>query len=147
DIDPDNACGVDGSTHVTVSQIGWLTFDADGNVVAGKITGEVTAVFTANDGRSAPTHVAGPSSFSVTDNGDRTLTVVNTWKGLPEQVRGGGGGVATFDAGLLTLVRTFDVSGPNPVLVSSEIVAERGPHPEADAGFAIFCNAFLAALG
>lgn len=139
---PDNEiCGVAGSSVVTLSQIG--TGTGAGFVV----TGQVTEVFTAADGRTATIHVAGPSRASVVDNGDGTVTVTNTWAGLPEQIRGGGGGVETFDAGLLTLVQTVDVAGPEPVLLSSAVVAEHGPHPEADADFAIFCDAFLAALG
>jgi hypothetical protein len=141
---PDSGCGVFGTSVVTFDQIGRLSFDANGNLVALKITGEVTIVFTADDGRSATLHVAGQSTGSFVDHGDGTATVVNTYKGLPEQIRGGGGSVATRDAGLLSFVTTFDIATGE--VISADVV-EHGPHPEADSDFALFCDAFLAALG
>ena len=139
---PDNTiCGVEGTSVVNVNQV--ITDTG----TSFKVTGQVTEVFTADDGRTATIHTGGQASGYFVDNPDGTTTFSNTWKGLPEQIRGGGGGVQTFDAGLLTLVQVVDFSVDPPVLVSSEFTAEHGPHPEADADFAIFCDAFLEALG
>jgi hypothetical protein len=141
-ITDNNICGVDGTSTIRVNNVVTLTDTSF------KTTGSYTEVFVADDGRTATLHTGGQATGHFVDNGDNTTTFYNTWKGLPEQIRGGGGGVATRDAGLLTLVQVVDFSDPaNPVLISSEFTAEHGPHPEADADFAIFCDAFLTALG
>lgn len=134
---PDNICGVPGTSQVAGVQHGSVT--ASLNVMT-----EVTQTFTADDGRVAIIHVAYHTIGTYTDNGDGTATFVNTAKGLPEQIRGGGGGVTTRDAGVISFSTTF-VIGTGEVLSTS--VIEHGPHPDADSGFAVFCAAFLSALG
>jgi hypothetical protein len=135
---PDNICGVDGTSSIVVNDV--VTYAG----TSFKVSYEFTDVFTAVDGRTAITHTAGQVSDHFVDNGDGAATAVNTNKGLPEQIRGGGGGIATQDAGLWSLVFTFDLATGDVISFS---VVEHGPHPEADADFAIFCTAFLAALG
>lgn len=134
---PDTPCGVSGTWHVTGVQLG--TFGPTSVV----INGAINQTFTADDGRVAILHVAGRSTGSFVDNGDGTLTFTNTYAGLPEQIRGGGGGVVSQDVGLIIFVTTLDTNTGNVV----SFTIEHGPHPEADSGFAIFCTAFLTALG
>jgi hypothetical protein len=134
----DNICGVSGTSHVTGVQLGTL------GPTSFLVNGAINQTFTADDGRVAILHVAGRSYGTFTDNGDGTATTVNTYKGLPEQIRGSHGGVVSQDVGLITFVTTFDLTTGD--VISSSVV-EHGPHPEADSGFAIFCDAFLTALG
>ena len=47
-------------------------------------------------------------------------------------------------AGYVTFLRTFDADGD---LVSSEVVLERGPHPDLDSDFEAFCDVMVPALG
>ncbi len=82
---------------------------------------------------------------SVTENPDGTLTFVTTFKGLPEQISSHGkGGVELRDAGLITFITTIDPATGD--VISDEVVI-KGPHPEAESDFTLFCDAFLAALG
>jgi hypothetical protein len=131
-------CGVVGTLNVTVNQV--ITF-TDTSV---KVTGQVTQVFTAPDGRTAVLMNAGQYTNTFTDNGDGTFTFVDTYKGTPEKISSGGnGGVVVRDAGIISFITTVN---ENTGDVTTEIV-QHGPHPEADSDFTIFCDAFLAALG
>lgn len=108
-----------------------------------KVTGRIQVVYTAEDGRTAVLRAAGPFINTVTENDDGTVTVVDSYRGLPESISGGQGGPVLRDAGLISFITTFD---PETGEVVTDIVI-RGPHPEAEADFEIFCDAFLEALG
>ena len=131
-------CGVVGTLHVAGNQVIFLdetTFTA---------TGQVTQAFTAPDGRTAVVHSAGTFSGTFVDNGDGTITIVDSYTGLAERISSRGeGGTMLRDAGIITFVTTIDLETGE---VTTEVV-QRGPHPEADSGFALFCDAFLTALG
>jgi hypothetical protein len=47
------------------------------------------------------------------------------------------------DAGPITFALTFDASG---TLISQLIVGEKGMHPLADSGFALFCDVLVTAV-
>jgi hypothetical protein len=130
-------CGEIGTLHVTGTQVISL---GDTTV---EVTGQVTQVFTTADGRTATLKNAGLITSTFTDNGDGTITFVDTYKGLPEQISGATGGPVLRDAGLISFVTTIDLETGD---VTTEVV-QHGPHPEADSDFALFCDAFLAALG
>jgi hypothetical protein len=132
-------CGVIGTVGVTVNQVGWVSDTSF------TITGQTTAVFTADDGRTATLKTGGQITGSVTENPDGTLTFVTTFKGLPEQISSHGkGGVELRDAGLITFITAIDPATGD--IISDEVVI-KGPHPEAESDFTLFCDAFLAALG
>jgi hypothetical protein len=132
-------CGVIGTVDVAVNQVGWISDTSF------KITGQTNVIFTADDGRTASLKTGGQVTGSVTENADGTLTFVTTFKGLPEQISSHGkGGVELRDAGIISFITTID---PNTGEVLSEEVLIKGPHPEAESDFALFCDAFLAALG
>jgi len=131
-------CGVVGTLRVTGSQV--VTLGA----TTVKVTGQVTQVFTAPDGRTAVIQSAGQFTGTFTDNGDGTITFVDTFKGLPEKISSRGqGGTELRDAGIISFITTIDLTTGE---VTTEVV-QHGPHPEADSDFALFCTAFLAALG
>lgn len=130
-------CGVVGDLHVKGTQV--ITLDDSTFTVKG----QVTQVFTAPDGRTAVINAAGTFSDTFIDNGDGTITIVDTFKGLPERISSRGeGGTELRDAGVITFTTTID---SNTGEVTTE-VAQHGPHPEADSDFTLFCEAFLAAL-
>ena len=66
-----------------------------------------------------------------------------TVKGLPELFKTPHGGVLTRDAGYIVLRNTFD----GDEFISSEIVVNKGPHPQAESDFELFCQIMPAALG
>lgn len=132
-------CGVIGTVDVTVNQVGWIS------VTSFKVTGQSNVLFTADDGRTASLKTGGQVAGSVTENADGTLTFVTTFKGLPEQISSHGkGGVELRDAGIISFITTIDPATGN--VISDEVVI-KGPHPEAESDFTLFCTAFLAALG
>jgi hypothetical protein len=72
------------------------------------------------------------------------LHVVDTAvKGLPELIKTPHGGVLTRDAGYIVFRNSFD----GDELVSSEIVVNKGPHPNAESDFELFCEIMPEALG
>jgi hypothetical protein len=64
-------------------------------------------------------------------------------KGLPELIKTPHGGVLTRDAGYIVLRNTFD----GDEFISGEIVVNKGPHPEAESDFELFCQVVPEALG
>jgi hypothetical protein len=66
-----------------------------------------------------------------------------TAKGLPELFKTPHGGVLTLDAGYIVFHVTFD----GDEFISSEIVVNNGPHPQADSDFELFCEIMPEALG
>jgi hypothetical protein len=66
-----------------------------------------------------------------------------TFKGLPEMLRTEHGGVLIRDAGYLIFHQTFN----GDEFISSEIFVDKGPHPDAESDFALFCEVMTDALG
>lgn len=133
-----DVCGVLLDVHVTGVENVWLDSDAV------KVTSQVTQVFTTDDGRTVVLRAAGTFNGIYTDNGDGTATIVEDYRGLPESISSGRGGPVLRDAGLIIITTVIDIATDQPLSVDMDI---RGPHPEAEADFAIFCDAFLEALG
>jgi hypothetical protein len=63
--------------------------------------------------------------------------------GLGEQWRLENGGVLTLDAGYLAVLETWN----GDQYLSAEYVINKGPHPDADSDFALFCQVIPDALG
>ena len=131
-------CGVVGDLHIKGTQVitvGDTTFTA---------IGQVTQVFTAPDGRTAVISNAGTVTNTFVDNGDGTITILDSFVGLPEKISSrGAGGVVLRDAGVISFLTTIDLDTGD---VTTEVI-QHGPHPEADSDFTLFCDAFLDALG
>jgi hypothetical protein len=70
-------------------------------------------------------------------------TILVTTKGLPEKIQTTHGPVLLRDAGLIAFLTTFD----GDEFISQETVLVKGPHPEADADFELFCEVTVPALG
>jgi hypothetical protein len=113
-------------------------------------TARFRQVFTADStGKQVQIFSAGQTSGQdeSIDNGDGTITFINTFKGLPEKLSIANGPTLLRDAGNATLGRTFFVE-PNGDLtsVSTTDFNEKGPHPDLDSGFEAFCNVLVPAL-
>jgi hypothetical protein len=74
---------------------------------------------------------------------DGLHTFLATTKGLPEKIQTTHGPVLTRDAGLIAILFTFD----GDEFISGETVLVKGPHPDADADFELFCEVMVPALG
>ena len=74
-----------------------------------------------------------------------TITFLTSFIGLPEMIQTANGPVLLRDAGILTFADTFDLETGD--FISSEIVVNKGPHPEADSDFTLFCEVITGALG
>jgi hypothetical protein len=140
----DNICGIDVTTHIKGVSNEIVYVDNDGNFVAFKATGRGVNTFTAENGKSVSVEFAGQFHSTFVDNGDGTITFIDTYKGLPEKIVGESGGPLLRDAGLISFITIVDFSVDPPVVVSFEVV--HGPHPEADSDFTLFCEVITAAL-
>jgi hypothetical protein len=96
--------------------------------------------------RFVDTHQAGAFVVEeVVDEAAGTLTLLFTYKGLPNQLRTARGPVVLRDVGFITFAEVHDLDTGE--ILSFEIVVNKGPHPEAESDFTIFCEAFTEALG
>jgi hypothetical protein len=73
-----------------------------------------------------------------------TITFVTSFKGLPERIQTANGPVLLRDAGFVTFADTFDLETGE--FISSEIIVNKGPHPDLDSDFALFCEVISEAL-
>jgi hypothetical protein len=76
-------------------------------------------------------------------NGDGTTTLLFIFKGLEQKLKIPDGPTFVRDAGPITFALTFDANGS---LISQFSVGEKGLHPLADSGFALFCDVLVPAV-
>jgi hypothetical protein len=81
---------------------------------------------------------------AIVDEEAGTITFLTSFIGLPERIQTSGGPVLSRDAGIITFADTFDLETGE--FISFEITVNKGPHPEADAEFALFCEVITEAL-
>jgi hypothetical protein len=139
---PDSVCDIPGTS--VVRGVDNFTLYADNTF---RDNFEVNQTFTATEsGKSIVFHVAEQvtGNDEPIDNGDGTITFVNTFKGLPEQVRLPNGRVLTRDAGVVTF--TILIDAETDEVISQTVAGEKGPHPDLDSDFAIFCDVIVPAL-
>ena len=147
---PDQICGIDGASTVK----GVDNFSIRGNTFADNF--EAMQVFTATaSGKSVVLHTGQQSSgfldpISRIDHGDgtETVTFLNTFKGLPEQLRILHGPVLLRDAGVVTIAATFvhTIGTDQYVFVSRSVSGLHGPHPDLTSDFTAFCDVLIPAL-
>jgi hypothetical protein len=85
--------------------------------------------------------VSGPAP--IVDEEAGTITFLTSFKGLPEKIQTASGPVLLRDAGFVTFADTFDLETGE--FISSEITV-KGPHPELDSDFTLFCEVVSEAL-
>lgn len=133
-------CGIAVEIDIVVTDT--FVLYADGTF---KDTGSVMQTFTNPvTGASVVVSSAGQvTGTAIVDEEAGTITFLTSFIGLPERIQTPGGPVLTRDAGFITFADTFDlVTGE---FISFEITV-KGPHPEADADFALFCEIVTEAL-
>jgi hypothetical protein len=86
--------------------------------------------------------VSGPAPLVDEEAG--TITFFTSFKGLPEKIQTANGRVLLRDAGVVTFADTFDLETGD--FISSEITVNKGPHPELDSDFTLFCEVISEAL-
>jgi hypothetical protein len=86
--------------------------------------------------------VSGPAP--IVDEEAGTITFLTSFKGLPEKIQTQNGPVLLRDAGFVTFADTFDLETGE--FISSEVTVNKGPHPDLDSDFALFCEVVIPAL-
>jgi hypothetical protein len=120
-------------------------FDKEGNFVRFMSTASAMVTFTAENGKSVIVQNAGQFTDvePLIDEEAGTITFVTTFKGLPEKIQTANGPVLLRDAGLITFMDTFNLETGE--FISSDIII-KGPHPEAESDFVLFCEVITEAL-
>ena len=143
DVDPD-FCGtgqaVDIAFNVVVNEFLAPKNGGDEKIVtSGKVT--LTNPLT---GDTAIQHFAGPV-WNTFISGDPEGVHVEeaTVKGLPEMWKLEHGRRLIRDAGYVVVRTTFD----GDEFVSQEVLVNKGPHPDLDSDFELFCETLVPALG
>ena len=120
-------------------------FDSEGNFVRFMSTASATTTLTADNGKSVIIKNAGQFTdvAPLIDEAAGTITFVVTFKGLPEKIQTAQGPVLLRDAGIISFVDTFDLETGE--FISSDVII-KGPHPEAESDFTLFCEVITEAL-
>ena len=140
----DNLCGIEVVTRLQVK----------GNVLIFedriKDVSQIRLTWTNADGDWLENFIAGPAFIEEQLDGD-ILTFTFRLAGIQERLRSSAGLTAAFDRGQITFRDVIDLNDlENPeddVFLSSEIISQAGPHPEADSGFTLFCDVVQDVLG
>jgi hypothetical protein len=138
----DEICGVSVDVDIVVTDNFFLY--ADDSVTD---TGSFQATYTNPvNGKSVVVSSAGQFTGPppIVDEEAGTITFLGSFMGLPERIQTAHGAVLLRDAGIITFADTFDlVTGE---FISSETIVNKGPHPEADSDFTLFCEVISEAL-
>ncbi len=86
--------------------------------------------------------ISGPPP--IIDEEAGTITFLTNFKGLPEKIKTEHGPVLLRDAGFVQFADTFDLA--TNAFISSEVVFVKGPHPDLDSDFTLFCEVIVPAL-
>lgn len=141
----DNVCGLTVDTTVSGVFTDLVFFDKQGNFVRVMSLSSIRMTFTDSDGDSVIVKNAGlVEQTEVVDEAAGTITFFITFKGLPEKIQTAKGPVLLRDAGIATFAETFDLATGE--FISSEVIVVKGPHPELDSDFELFCEIVTDAL-
>ncbi len=137
-------CGTGQAVDISVFVRGTEFFAPNQPVDYRNVT-EGNVVFTNPlNGATVILHFAGPFSDTIISGDPEGVhTHELTLIGLPELIRTAHGGVLIRDAGYLVI---HEVDNGDE-FIDSEIVVNRGPHPEAESDFTLFCDVMTNALG
>jgi len=142
----DVVCGIDVSTHLEIT--GPVNVTSGGRLTDNT---RVRLTFTNASGDWLVNDISGQFRQVVTDNGDGTITSIETHRGNHERLRSADGIEAAFDRGQIVFRVVVDLNDPedptDDELISSEVLREAGPHPDADADFELFCEVVERVLG
>jgi hypothetical protein len=143
DIDPD-FCGTGETVEIAFDVLVNVFFTPGAEEEFDKLTQSGKVTFTAENGSTVINTFAGQVTNTIVEGDESGVhTHVFTTKGQPEKLRVAGGGVLTLDAGLIVERITFDA---NDEIIDYE-ASWKGPHPEAESEFELFCEVMTEALG
>jgi hypothetical protein len=137
-----NICGVTADLNVVATDNFFLYADD-----SAKDTSSFHQTYTnPANGKSVVVSSAGLIIFppAIEDEVAGTVTFISSFKGLPEKIQTAAGTVLARDAGVITFANTFDLETGD--FISSEVMVDKGPHPEADSGGTLFCQVISGAL-
>ncbi len=136
----EDICGIQVNTELVVTDNFFVYADD-----SFKDTSSVMATFTnPENGQSVVLSNAGQvTGTAIVDEEAGTISFVTTYEGLPEKIQTAGGPVLLRDAGVISFIDTFDLETGE--FISSDVVI-KGPHPEADSDFELFCEVMTDAL-
>ena len=141
----DNVCGLTVDTTVSGVFTDLTFFDKDGNFVRFMNLSSFRVTFTDADGDSVIVQNANLfQQTEVVNEEAGTITFFATFKGLPEKIQTAKGPILLRDAGIATFADTFDLATGE--FISSEVTVVKGPHPELDSDFELFCDIVTEAL-
>ena len=141
----DNVCGLTVDTTVSGVFTDLAFFDKDGNFVRFMSLSSFRVTLTDADGDSVIIQNAGLfQQTEVVDEAAGTITFFVTFKGLPEKIQTAQGPVRLRDAGIATFADTFDLATGE--FISSDVTVVKGPHPELESDFELFCGIVTDAL-
>jgi hypothetical protein len=137
----DEICGIPVDVDIVVTDNFFLYADE-----SFKDTSSFEATFTnPENGNSVVVSSAGQvTGQAIVDEDAGTITFLTSFTGLPEKIQTAEGSVLLRDAGIITFADTFDLETGE--FISSEITVNKGPHPEADSDFTLFCEVISEAL-
>ena len=140
-------CGLALDVVVDVTFYDKVFFDKDGNFIRFMNNSSGSNVFVNDAGESVTVTFANLTRETESiDEEAGTITFTTSVRGLPEKIKGvGGGAVITRDAGLITFRSTWDIATETEL--SNEVIVNHGPHPQADSDFTLFCEIITAELG
>lgn len=121
-------------------------FDNEGNFTRFVLTHSEKLTYTAANGKSVILQVAAQeiSLPVVVDEAAGTVTTFFTFKGLMTKLQTANGPVLLRDVGLFTATATLDLETDE--LISFEVFVVKGPHPDVESGFTLFCEVVTEAL-
>ena len=103
-----------------------------------------TTVTNPANGKSVIISQAGQvTGTALVDEAAGTVTFLTTFKGLPEKIQTAHGAVLLRDAGVAVFTDVFDLATGDPI---SSDVSIKGPHPDLESDFTIFCDVISEAL-
>jgi hypothetical protein len=137
----EEVCGIPVETELVVTDNFFLYADD-----SFKDTSSFMATFTNPEtGNSVLLSSAGMiKGTALIDEQAGTITFVTSFIGLPEKIQTAQGRVLLRDAGAITFTETFDLDTGD--FLGFEITIIKGPHPEADSDFVLFCEVITEAL-
>jgi hypothetical protein len=144
DVDPD-FCGTGQAINVSFDARVNIWISPEGAEELVRATFSVKQVFTNPDtGDSVNLSSAGMTTeVLISGDPEGVHTLLATTKGLPEKIQTTHGPVLTRDAGIIAFLITFD----GDELLEQQTVLVKGPHPEAESDFELFCEVMVPALG
>jgi hypothetical protein len=144
DVDPD-FCGTGQAIDVEFDIRGTVWISPQGEDVLVRVTERGKVTFTNPDtGQSLLNTWAQMTTEQIIEGDGGVETLLITFKGLPSKLKLPHGEVLSRDAGVIAFEITFDATGE---VIDFQVVVNKGPHPEADSDFQLFCEIAVPALG